>query len=196
MSGRMTTDQLPSQTDDPAMPDAVALSALDELQFLCRRQMEGLGSPDLVRSDMAEIEQRIGAYADALVVRGSAVIDWLSATLPTTETAADACGIAIALLEARQRRAAQSVLAALAKAEAEPLLHGLQAALRRGPVDLVLEPLKQWFVSGSPREAVAAAEALAFHRQIDKQASRLSQLVEDEDPNVRRAAWRAMALVG
>jgi hypothetical protein len=192
----MTTDQLQSQRDDPALPDAVALSALDELQFLCRRQMEGLGSPELVRSDLAGIEQRIGAYADALVVRGPAVIEWLSTILPTAETAADACGIAMALLEARQQQAVQSVLAALATAEAEPLLHGLQAALRRGPIDLVLEPLKQWFISGSPREAVAAAETLAFHRQVDKQASRLSQLVEDEDPTVRRAAWRAMALVG
>jgi hypothetical protein len=192
----MTTDQRQSQQDEQSLPDAVALSALEELQFLCRRQMEGLGSPDLVRSDLARIEQRMCAYADALVVRGPEVIEWLSTILPTAETAADACGIAMALLEARQRQAAQSVLAALATAEAEPLSHGLQAALRRGPIDLVLDSLKQWFVSGSSREAAAAAEALAFHRQIDKQASRLSQLVVDEDPTVRRAAWRAMALVG
>ena len=192
----MTTDQGQSRADDDAMLDAVAVSALDELQFLCRRCMEGLRSFELVRSDLVRIEQRMDAYADALVVRGPAVIEWLSTLLPTAETAADACGIAMALLEARQQPAAQTVLAALATAEAEPILHGLQAALRRAPIDLVLPTLKEWLASGSPREAALAAETLVFHRKLDKQASRLSQLIDDEDPTVRRAAWRAMALAG
>jgi len=192
----MSTDQGQSQAVGEAMRDAVAVSALDALQFLCRQRMEGLRSVDLGRSDMARIEERLDAYTDALVVRGPEVIEWLSTMLPTAETAADACGVAMALLGVRQQLAAEAVLAALATAEAEPILHGLQAALRRGPIDLVLAPLQEWLASGSPREAAAAAETLAFHRQLDKQASRPSQLIDDEDPMVRRAAWRAMALTG
>jgi hypothetical protein len=108
----------------------------------------------------------------------------------------DAFGIAMVLLESPDPRGAEGLLQALAAAEQEPLVHGLQAALRRGPAERVLPRLKQWLASGTSRQAASAAEVLAFHRQLDKNPPRLSELMDDPDPIVRRAAWRAAALSG
>jgi len=129
----MTTGTEDSEAHDVAPLDPVAAAALDELQFLCRQKMEGLRSGDFVRSDLARIDKRMAAYADALVVRGPAVMEWLSTKLSAAESAADACGVAVALLESREPRAAQAVLPALTKSEQEPPVTGPETALPRRP---------------------------------------------------------------
>jgi hypothetical protein len=192
----MTAAASSSQPADSAPLDPIAATALEEVQFLGRQHRDALRSPDFTKPDLARFDERMAAYIDVLVVRGSPVIEWLLTKLHTAETAADACGIGVVLLESRDPRAADGLLATVAAAEQEPLVHGLQAALRRGPLERVLPRLREWLASGTPREAASAAEALAFHRQLDKNSPRLAQLMDDVDPIVRRAAWRAAALAG
>ena len=189
----MTAALAPIEPSDDAPPDAVAATALEEAQFLCRQLWDALESPDLAERDLASFEQRLAGFVDALISRGPRTLEWLAKILPAAATAADACGIATVLLASRDPRAAQVVLAALEAAD-EPLLQGLHMALRRGPVDLVQEQLRSWFASGSARQAAAAAEALLFHRKLEANSPRLAQLLSDIDPQVRRAAWRATAL--
>lgn len=190
----MTAAASSSQSAGSAPLDAIAATALEELQFLARQRRAALRSTEFSRDDLTRFEERMAAHIDVLVSRGPATIDWLLAMLEEADSSDAAYGIGIALLEATDPRAADRLLARLATGEPEPVACGLQEALRRGPIERVQPRLREWLVSGTSRQAASAAEALAFHRLIDKDAPQLARLQKDSDPIVCRAAWRAMAL--
>jgi hypothetical protein len=56
--------------------------------------------------------------------------------------------------------------------------------------------LEKAVADAPPPIAVAAGEVLAFHQCLEHSAHRIVELIEDEDPWVRRHAWRVMALLG
>jgi hypothetical protein len=197
----MSTATTNSQEEPTANPqdepttDEVAKIALAELQFLCQQRYGDVCSPDLSEDALHRVRPRLAACLDALLTRGQQTIEWLVALLPAAEGANEICGIAIALLESRSPLAVTGILKSLETTEEGPKMRGLQMALRRGPLDLLAPTLQDWFRSGNARQAAAAAEALAFHRQIGKNASRLSELAIDAEPGIRRAAWRATAFI-
>lgn len=174
--------------------DAIAATALEELQFLGRQRREALRSGEFTRADLLRYEERIAAHIDVLVARGPATVEWLLAQLQESEASDDIYGIAVALIAANDARADQGLLARLAPGEPEPVAAGLQAALRHGPIERLAPKLREWLTTGAPRQAALAAEALAFHRLLDKSAPQLTELQNDSDPVACRAAWRAMAL--
>jgi len=178
---------------DPAS-DEVAKSALAEVQFLCEQRYSIVRSPDFTEEVLGSYDQRLSACLDALLLRGPQIVPWLVTMLSTAEAPGDICGIVVALLESRDSQAAEGLLVALEAAQEEPKRRGLLMALRRGPVELLLPTLQKWFAAGNPRQAVAAAEILAFHRRLAQNPERLTALCSDADPLVRRAAWRAAAL--
>lgn len=190
---------LSAATAHPAIDpqaDEVGKAALAELQFLCEQRLGIVRSPDYTVEVLAGFEQRIAAVLDALLSRGPQMIPWLTESLSATASPAEVCGIVVALLESRDLDAAKAILAALDTTADEPKLRGMHMALRRGPVDLLIQPLQSWFASGSPHQAAVAAEVLAFHRRVEPTAPRLKLLGAVPDPSVRRAAWRAIALGG
>jgi len=180
---------------DPQL-DEVGRAALAEVQFLCEQRLGIVRSPDFTEEVLGMYDQRLAAHLDALLTRGPYVIDCLVTMLSAAAEPGEVCGIAVALLESRDPRGSQGFLAALEKAEEEPKLRGLHMALRRGPIDSLVEPLQKWFGSGTVRQAANAAEILAFHRRLDQKLDRLEELCSDTDSLIRRAAWRAMALAG
>ncbi len=67
-------------------------------------------------------------------------------------------------------------------------------ALCHGPIDLIEKPARAGGSFRACATAVAALEALAFHRRPDPGVDRLVEFLQDESPQVRRAAWRVMAI--
>jgi hypothetical protein len=184
-----------SSADDPQL-DEVGRAALAEVQFLCEQRLSIVRSPDFTEEVLGMYDERLAAHLDALLARGPHVLDCLVTMLSAAAEAGEVCGVAVALLESREPRAIQGLLAALEVAEEEPKLRGLNMALRRGPIDSLVATLQQWLASGSPRQAAAAAEVMAYHSRLDQNSGRLQELCSDTDPLVRRAASRAVALAG
>jgi hypothetical protein len=185
----MTLPSAPNPTTDE-----VAKTALAEVQFLCEQRLGIVRSPDFREEVLGIYDQRLAASLDALLVRGPQIVPWLVSMLATAAAPGDICGVAVALLESRDPQAADGLLAALEAAQEEPKQRGLLMALRRGQIDLLVQPLQKWFASGSPRLAALAAEILAFHQRLEQTPARLNALCSDADPQVRRTAWRAAAL--
>lgn len=175
--------------------DEVAQAALAEVQFLAEQRLGIVRSPDFSEDVLQTYDHRLAASLDALLARGPQIAPWLLAILPTAETPGDICGIAVALLESRDPQAAEGLLKALAAAEEGPQRRGLLMALRRGPIDLLVQALQKHLASESPRQAVSAAEILAPHQPLEQSSARLNALCIDGDPQIRQAAWRALALV-
>ena len=63
-----------------------------------------------------------------------------------------------------------------------------------GPIDMILSQLQEALTSAAAPTAVAAAEALAFHKKLDPKTSRVSEFQQDQDAEVRRHAWRLIML--
>lgn len=179
---------------DPAT-DEVAKAALAEVQFLAEQRLGIVRSPDFSEEILGTYDQRLAASLDALLLRGPQIVPWLLSSLATADMPGDICGIAVALLEARDPQAAEELLQSLAAAEEGPKRQGFFMALRRGPIDLLVQALQKWFATGTPRQAVTAAEILASHDRLEESPARLSALCIDSDPQIRQAAWRAVALL-
>jgi len=178
---------------DP-LTDEVAKSALAEVQFLAEQRLALVRSPDFQEDILETYDLRLAASLDALLARGPQIAPWLLAILPTVDTPGDVCGIAVAILESRDPAAADELLQNLAAAEEGPKRRGLFMALRRGPIDVLIPTLQRWFATGSPRQAATAAEILALHDCLEHSPARLNKFCIDGDPQIRQAAWRALAL--
>jgi uncharacterized protein (TIGR02270 family) len=166
---------------------------LAEFQFLWEQRKAALRSPEYALRDVARLQERIAAHLDGLLLGGEAAVPTLEAGLagedPQTVFAA-----AYVLLALRVPTAAQRVVEAFLHAEAEKL-EALCQSLCHGAINLVEKPLREAVAWAPAPTAVAALEALAFHRKADPGIDRLVEFLQDENPQVRRAAWRIMAIV-
>jgi hypothetical protein len=90
--------------------------------------------------------------------------------------------------------AARIVLEALRGASG-PGLEGLSRALCFGSIDPVAPELREIAVFGPVLPASAAAEALAFHGDVDVAARRIGEFMRCGQAAVRRTAWRIIALL-
>ena len=174
--------------------DQVAATALADVQFFCEQRFGIVRSPDFTQEVLGAYDQRLVASLDALLVRGPQIVPWLLSILTTADMPGDVCGIAVALLESRDPQGAEGLLQALAAAVEGPKRRGLFMALRRGPIDLLVQALQKWFATGSPHQAVTAAEILAAHDRLEHSPARLNKFCIDGEPQIRQAAWRAVAL--
>jgi hypothetical protein len=190
----MTATPAPFVYDPSA--DGVASKALADLQFFCERRFAALLSPEFDAEVLATFEERMDAYVDVLLSRGPEVIGWLQSKLADAAEPGEVCGIALALLQSGDAPALDVILTEAGTSEDEPKLRGLSMALRLGPIEPIAAKLQSWLASGTPLQAARAAEVLAFHAKLEREAERVSRLCVDPDPLVRRAAWRAMVLSG
>jgi len=185
-------DTLPEGRGHPGVIPQVCAQHLEEFQFLWTQHAAALRSPDYTLRDVAQLEARIAAHLDALLLAGEAATAALEAALAGDDPQA-ACAAAQVLLCLRSRAAADRVAGALRKADAEKL-EALRPALCHAPIDLIADVLRETAASGPAPLAVTALEALAFHRLVDPAIDRLVEFLQDEDPLVRRTAWRIMAM--
>ena len=167
---------------------------LEELAFLWGQRLDALTSPDYTVQQLAELDQRIEAHLQALLVGGDAADALLEQGLadddPTLVFAA-----AYTLLRREDQNGADRVLDALGRVEGKPR-EGIGQALCFGPINLTEDGLQQAVDSAAASIAVVAAEALATHGRPIPGGQPPAAWFRDEDPSVRRAAWRIVGLPG
>ena len=170
---------------------AIAEEHYEELQFLWTQRRNALHSAAYTMREMSRLEERIEAHVQGLLALGEHLPDFVAPGLKSSEEMA-AFAAAYALLRSGTENALERVRGALLAAEG-PGLEGVREALAHGPAQPLIPLLQSLFTSAAPPLAVAAGEALAFHRALQLSAEQLSPLLRDEAPAVRRGAWRIAA---
>jgi len=160
----------------------------EELEFLWGQRYSIVRSPSLSCRGRLELEERIEAHVEGLLVAGEDMISVVKNGL-VSEDAQVCFAAAYALLRLEMPAAATLASEAFRQAQ-EGQLEGIRQALCHGPIGLVLENVRQAAAQAPPPIAVAAIEALAFHSRLGSEADRLKQFLSDENPRVRQAAWR------
>jgi uncharacterized protein (TIGR02270 family) len=165
---------------------------LQELGFLWGQRRDALRSPDYRLPDVKRLDGRIEAHLDGLRIAGRIAPELLAAHLETGD-AETIFAAALGLLQLETPAAAAALMKSLLKARPGQV-KALRQALVHGPIKCVEEPLRQAVDSARPHVAAAALEALAFHDCKDLKRQRLAEFAGHEDPTVRCAAWRIVAL--
>lgn len=175
------------------IPD-IAQEHSDELQFLWTQRRAALYSSAYTMREIRMLDERVEAHVQGLLVLGEHLPDFVAPGLASSDEMA-AFAAAYALLRLGTTEALERVRNALLEAEGKRL-EGIREALAHGPAQPLIPLLQSLFVSAPPPLAVAAGEALAFHRALQVSAEQLSPLLRDEAPAVRRGAWRIAAYAG
>jgi uncharacterized protein (TIGR02270 family) len=165
----------------------------DTYRFLWSQRQGALRSPDFTEGDLARVEDRMEAHLDGLLVAGEHAITLLEANLAGDDASA-VLAAAFVLLAMDRDDAAAKVVEALLQAQGSQI-DGLRQALCLGDITRIVPRLRELFASPSTLAAAVAAEALAFHGRLDASSLRLAALLSDEDPAVRRVAWRVVAIL-
>jgi uncharacterized protein (TIGR02270 family) len=165
---------------------------LEEYQFLWGQRAVALRSPDYTTRDVNKLDDRIKAHVEGLLLGGEAAIPLLEQRLAGDEPLA-VFAAAYTLLQMKGS-AADRVTEAFFNAEAERL-EGFRQALCHGPIDLVEGRLREAIGSAPAPVAAVAWEALLYHGGRENQPARLEELLNHENPAVRCAGWRIVALL-
>jgi len=173
------------------IPDIVEEHA-EEVAFLWGQRQEALRSPEYVLPELIELEGRIEAHIQGLLVGGEHTILIIEGGLADDDPLV-VFATAYAFLRLNLQSAVERVMEALS--HAEPLqLDGMRQALCHAPINMVTSQLQEALASAGALVAVTAAEALAFHGKLDPKVPRLSEFLQDENAPVRCAGWRVIML--
>lgn len=165
----------------------------DELQMLGELRRGAWEDPDYSSMDLFELDQRIEAHVDGLVLGKDASLPILEAGLAEGEWSV-VFAAALAMLRINDSQTLLQVMETFQQAEGESL-EGIRDALCLTPWTLIATPLLSVFQEGSPHVAVAAAEVAARHGRLNRLAPRLTELLSAPEPAIREAAWNVVALL-
>jgi hypothetical protein len=165
----------------------------EELEFLLARRAIALQSSAYRLENLHDLEERIEAHVDGLILGGQEALPLLSGAIGGDEPG-PVSAAALVLLRLDQPSAAGLVIEAL-QSSPPPKALAIGWALCHGPTDKVTADLQKIASSGDPAPAAAAAEALAYRKNLKVDESRLAALSGSDDPGVRAATWRIAALL-
>jgi hypothetical protein len=165
----------------------------EELEFLLSQRAIALESSAHRLENLYDLEERIDAHLDGLILGGDDALPLLREAIGGDEPG-PVSAAALALLWLDQPSAAPLVIETL-EASATPKAQAIGRALCHGPIDKVRTDLQRIATSGEPAPAAAAAEALAYRKDLKLDESRLAALAGSYDPQVRAATWRIAALL-
>jgi uncharacterized protein (TIGR02270 family) len=168
---------------------------LEELGFLWGQHRAALNDGDYTLAAVGELEERIRARLHGIRVPGERAWPRLLELLQGDD--ADLVfAAAYSLLHTGAPENTALVIEAFGTAQDE-LLAALQSALSHGPLDAdALGRLRALLSARPVLRAAAAAEVLAFHSVLELTGEQLRYFLEEEDPAVRLAGWRVVALLG
>ena len=172
------------------IPD-IAEEHFDELQFLWTQRRRALRSAAHTMREMGMLEERIEAHVQGLLVLGDHLPEFVDAGLRGDDEM-PAFAAAYALLRLGTADAQHRVREAFVASEGKRL-EGLREAISHGPAQYLIPLLQSLFTSAPPPLAVAAGEALAFHKSLQLSPEQIVPLLRDEAPAVRRSAWRIVS---
>lgn len=164
----------------------------EEFDFLWGQRQQALRSPEYTFQEFLELENRIQAHLQGLLVGAENTIDFVEEGLDQ-EDPNQAFAAAYTLLRLNIPTAAQKVADAFLKAKGTQL-KGITQALCHGPIDMVIDRIKEALTSEPPPVAVSAAQALTFHTKLDTRTDRLKEFFTDDNAQVRQTAWRLVML--
>ncbi len=166
---------------------------VDEVEWLWRQRHAALRSKEYDFRALVQLDERIAAHVDALVLAGEEAWALLRTRLVEAEDAYAAFGAAHALLLQEDAAVARQTLALSAGLEGAAW-EGFRLALRYAPPARYVDALRSLVAGASERHAAAALEALAFHGLPDP-GGRLLDLLGAAQPDVRRVAWGTVSLL-
>lgn len=164
----------------------------EEFEFLWGQRQEAIRSSEYTLEELLELEERIKAHIQGLLVGGENTIPFVQEGL-SQDDPQPAFAAAYTLLRLRIDSAARQAMDTFLQAEGEQL-DGIGKALCHGPIDMIFSQFQDALASAAAPIAVSAAEALAFHKKLDPRMPRLGEFQQDDNPQVRRAAWRLIML--
>jgi uncharacterized protein (TIGR02270 family) len=162
-----------------------------ELQFLWGLRRAAVRSPAYSLRALGELDERIAAHADGLVIGGRHARPLLRAGLEAAPPEA-AFAAAYPLLASGEDEAARLVLDAFRQAKGDGRI-GLTEALCHGPITLVRQNLREALASPADALAAAAAEVLACHGLLELTTAQFDRFLKHPDPAIRQAGWRVAA---
>jgi len=165
----------------------------EELEFLWGQRQSALDAPAYSMRELVDLQERIEAHVQGLLIGGEQVIpllvEGLSADDPSLAFAAG-----YPLLRLNQPDPARLVLDAFVRAHGGRL-DGLRQALCHGPVSSTLRRVRTAARSAEPLVAPAALEVLAFQSPSDCEADLLVHFLRHDTPEMRRGGWRVAELL-
>lgn len=162
----------------------------EDLAFLWGQRREALGSRKHTLREYGELNERIEAHVQGLLVAGPAELTrWLQPQLAGVDRD-EVFAAAYALLRLDEPASTHCVVVEFSRVPA-PALAGLRDALSLAPHALFATEMQSALDQAKPTTAVAAAVVLANHRLLDIASPRLARLLEDPDAAVCELAWRA-----
>lgn len=161
----------------------------EELQFLWGQRRGILRSPQLTMRELVDLDERIEAHAEGLMVAGEQLLPFVQEHLVGDDSGA-VFAAAYSLLRLGLENGVQKVLAVFQKAEG-PALAGLKEALCHAATPSVVASLGRLIGSAPPAVAVSAAEVLAFQRKLDLKPADGDRFLKHEKAAVRQGAWRS-----
>lgn len=171
----------------------LAQTHAEELAYLWHRRRSTIRSPNLTIRDFGELNDRIEAHLEGLLLCGESLPEVVGERL-THDDRDEVFAGAWPLLRSGSADAARIVLSAFAAAQGERL-YGLRDALGMAPTQHTEATLRAALAHGSPIHAAAAAVALATQRRLDPADVRLAHLLDDASPAVAVQAWQALLQV-
>jgi uncharacterized protein (TIGR02270 family) len=162
----------------------------EDLSFVWGQRREALTSRKHTLREFGELNERIEAHVQGLLVAEPAALVALMQPQLAAPDRDDAFAAACALLRLVEPESTHAVVVEFSRA-AGPTLAGLRDALSFAPHTLFAGEMQSALDQAKPMTAVSAAVVLANHRSLDSQSLRLALLLEDADPFVCEWAWRA-----
>jgi len=159
---------------------------VEEMAYLWERRCAVRHAPDCTVRQFGELNERIEAHTQGLLVAGPALLEFARPLMASAERGEAFAG-AYSILRANRPDWTAQVIGTFAAADGAGL-RGIRDALcafsRHAALDVrdVLE-------KGDPLHAVSAAAVLAAGGRLDAAAPRLAALLLDENPDVAQMAW-------
>lgn len=163
----------------------------EELDFLWGQRLAAFRSPEQFPRNLADLEERISAHIDGLLVGGGAAIPMIEPALKG-EIPSQVFAAAYFLLRLRDSQAADLVWQAFLESKPE-LREAFLQAFSYGPLDHLEDRLREAAAKSPPGIASVALESLLIRSASTPPTHRLGDFFHEEAPAVRQAAWRIAA---
>lgn len=167
---------------------------LEDLQFLWAQRGLALRSADYSFHDLAELDDRIESHVAGLLVAEDNLMSVVEPALADKDANVTFAGSYPLLRQNRDTAAFRVVRVLLTATDGQ--LQGTQQALSHGPIGAIAKDLTRAAATAPATVALAASEALAFHSFPGTDVKRFEEFLSDENPDVRRAAWRLLGQTG
>lgn len=174
------------------IPELLTVHA-EELAYLWGRRRRSATSAALTLRDLADVNERIEAHTQGLLVAGDALAAFSAPGFAASDRD-EVFAAVYPLLRRNDAAAAKQVVTAFAEATAGRLA-GLRDALSLVGIERTASAMQKLVDDPDPVRAASAAAVLASHKRLDPAPARLAALAGDANPAAATVAWQVIRLL-